>query len=118
MLHPSFNFFKTESESRLTLSQSLQVNLRLGGYSIWSVISQSHFHIISTSRLMSWTTFQPHGSSSTIEDFSKQYSRTLKNYSKRLQDYSNYYSRLQRAWGLVRHTPRVLKQGREKTDSY
>jgi hypothetical protein len=41
---------------------------------------------------MSWTTFQPHGSSSTIEDFSKQYSRTLKNYSKRLQDYSNYYT--------------------------
>jgi hypothetical protein len=48
---------------------------------------------------MSWTTFQPRGSSSTIEDFSKQYSRTLKNYSKRLQDYSkrlqdysNYYS--------------------------
>jgi hypothetical protein len=34
---------------------------------------------------MSWTTFQPRGSSSTIEDFSMQYSRTLKNYSKRLQ---------------------------------
>jgi hypothetical protein len=39
---------------------------------------------------MSWTTFQPRGSSSTIEDFSKQYSRMLKNYSQRLQDYSNY----------------------------
>jgi hypothetical protein len=38
---------------------------------------------------MSWTTFQPRGSSSTIEDFSKQYSMTLKDYSKRLQDYSN-----------------------------
>jgi hypothetical protein len=25
--------------------QSLQLNLRLGGYSIWSVILQSHFHI-------------------------------------------------------------------------
>jgi hypothetical protein len=48
---------------------------------------------------------QPRGSSSTIEDFSKQYLRTLKNYSKRLQDYSNYYSRLQRARGLVGHTP-------------
>jgi hypothetical protein len=36
---------------------------------------------------MSWTTFQPRGNSSTIEDFSKQYSRMLKNYSKRLQDY-------------------------------
>jgi hypothetical protein len=67
---------------------------------------------------MSWTTFQPHGSSSTIEDFSKQYLRTLKNYSKRLQDYSNYYSRLQRARGLVGHTPRVLMQGRKRTNSY
>jgi hypothetical protein len=101
ILHPSFKFFKTEdSESRLTLSQSLQLNLRLGGYSIWSAILQSHFHIISTSRLMSWTTFQPRGSSSTIEDFSKQYSRTLKNYSQRLQEYLNYYTRLQCAWGL------------------
>jgi hypothetical protein len=62
-------------------------------------------HIISTSRLMSWTTFQPRGSSSTIEDFSKQHSRTLKNYSQRLQDYSNYYTRLQCARGLVEHTP-------------
>jgi hypothetical protein len=61
---------------------------------------------------------QPRGSSSTIEDFSKQYSRTLKNYSKRLQDYSNYYSRLQLARGLVGHTPRVLMQGKKKTDSY
>jgi hypothetical protein len=25
--------------------QSLQLNLRLGGYSIWSAILQSHFHI-------------------------------------------------------------------------
>jgi hypothetical protein len=45
MLHPSFKFFKTGAESRLTLSQSLQLNLRLGGYSIWSAILQSHFHI-------------------------------------------------------------------------
>jgi CRISPR/Cas system-associated protein Cas10 (large subunit of type III CRISPR-Cas system) len=67
---------------------------------------------------MSWTTFQPHGSLSTIEDFSKQYSRTLKNYSKRLRDYSNYYSRLQHARGLVEHTPRVLMKGRKKTDTY
>jgi hypothetical protein len=28
-----------------TLSQSLQLNLRLGGYSIWSAILQLHFHI-------------------------------------------------------------------------
>jgi hypothetical protein len=64
---------------------------------------------------MSWTTFQPRGSSSTIEDFSEQYLRTLKNYSKRLQDYSNYYSRLQRARGLVGFTTRVLMQGRRKS---
>jgi hypothetical protein len=88
------------------------------GCSIWSAILQSQFHIISTSRLMSWTTFQPHGSSSTIEDFSKQYSRTLKNYSQRLHDYSNYYIRLQCAQGLVGHTPRVPMQGRMNTDSY
>jgi hypothetical protein len=93
-------------DSRLTLSLILEFNLRLGCYSIWSVILQSHFHIILTSRLMSWTTFQPHDSSSTIKDFSKKYSRTLKNYSKRLQNYSNY-SRLQSARGLVGHTPRV-----------
>jgi hypothetical protein len=67
---------------------------------------------------MSWTTFQHRGSSSTVEDFSKQYSRMLKNYSKRLQDYSNYYFRLQRAQGLVGHTPRVVMQGRKKTNSY
>jgi hypothetical protein len=30
---------------RWTLNQSLQLNLRLGGYSIWSAILQSHFHI-------------------------------------------------------------------------
>jgi hypothetical protein len=57
MLHPSFKFFKTEdSELRLTLSWSLQLNLRLGGYSIWSAILQSHFHIISTSRQMNFKT--------------------------------------------------------------
>jgi hypothetical protein len=36
---------------------------------------------------MSRTTFQPRGSSSTTEDFSKKYSRTLKKYSKKLQVY-------------------------------
>jgi hypothetical protein len=30
---------------RWTLRQSLQLHLRLGGYSIWSEILQSHFHI-------------------------------------------------------------------------
>jgi hypothetical protein len=32
---------------RWTLSQSLRLNLRLGGYSIWSAILQSHLHISS-----------------------------------------------------------------------
>jgi hypothetical protein len=45
-------------------------------------------------------------------------STTLRNYLKRLQDYSNCYSRLQCARGLVVHTPWVLMQGRMKTDSY
>jgi hypothetical protein len=56
---------------------------------------------------MSWTTFQPHGSSSIIEDISKQYLRMPEDYSEKLQDYLNYYSRLQSARGLVGHTPRV-----------
>jgi hypothetical protein len=48
--HVSFGFFSgfcgTFCQNfRWTLSQSLQLNLRLGGYSIWSVILQSHFHI-------------------------------------------------------------------------
>jgi hypothetical protein len=30
---------------QMDLSQSLRLNLRLGGYSIWSAILQSHFHI-------------------------------------------------------------------------
>jgi hypothetical protein len=115
-LHPLVYFFKTkDSDSRLTLSLILRLNLRLGGYSIWSVILQSHFHIISTSKQMSWSTFQPRGSSSTVEDFSKQYSRTLKNESKRLQDYSNYHSRLQRARGLVGNTPWVPARKEEGT---
>jgi hypothetical protein len=54
----------------------------------------------------------------SIKDFYKQYSRMLTNYSKRLQDYLNYYYRLQCARGLVEHTPRVLMQGRKKMDSY
>jgi hypothetical protein len=87
MLHPSFNFFQ-DGRFGIKIDPQLEsaTQLRLGGYSIWSAILQPHFHIISTSRQMSWTTFQPHGSSSTIEDFSKQYSRTLKKYSKRIQD--------------------------------
>jgi hypothetical protein len=57
-------------------------------------------------------TFQPCDSSSTIEDFSKQYSRTLKNYSNMLQDYSSYYSQLQSVRGHVGHAPRIPILGR------
>jgi hypothetical protein len=42
---PDFSGFSCQI-FRWTLSQSLQLNLRLGGYSIWSAILQSHFHII------------------------------------------------------------------------
>jgi hypothetical protein len=49
--HVSFGFFSPDfsgyscQDFRWTLSQSLRLNLRLGGYSIWSAILQSHFHI-------------------------------------------------------------------------
>jgi hypothetical protein len=49
--HVAFGFFSLDflgfscQDFRWTLSQSLRLNLRLGGYSIWSVILQSHFHI-------------------------------------------------------------------------
>jgi hypothetical protein len=48
--HVSFGFFFGFfgiflQNFRWTLSQSLQLNLWLGGYSIWSAILQSHFHI-------------------------------------------------------------------------
>jgi hypothetical protein len=51
--HVSFGFFSPDfsgyscQDFRWTLSQSLRLNLRLGGYSIWSAILQSHFHISS-----------------------------------------------------------------------
>jgi hypothetical protein len=41
---PDFSGYSCQN-FRWTLSQSLQLNLRLGGYSIWSEILQSHFHI-------------------------------------------------------------------------
>jgi hypothetical protein len=50
--HVSFGFFSPDfsgyscQDFRWTLSQSLRLNLRLRGYSIWSAILQSHFHII------------------------------------------------------------------------
>jgi hypothetical protein len=47
--HVSFSFFSgffgIFLPNRWILSQSLQLNLRLRGYSIWSAILQSHFHI-------------------------------------------------------------------------
>jgi hypothetical protein len=49
--HVSFGFFSPDfsgyscQDFRWILSQSLRLNLRLGGYSIWSAILQSHFHI-------------------------------------------------------------------------
>jgi hypothetical protein len=116
MLHPSFNFFQN-GRFRIKIDPQLEfvTQPKARGLLHMECVLQPHFHIISTSRLMSWTTFQPHGSSSAIEDFSKQYSRMLKNYSRRLQDYSKYYSRLQCARGLVGHTSRVLMQGRRKS---
>jgi hypothetical protein len=36
---------KNCQDFRWTLSQSLRLNLRLGGYSIWSAILHSHLHI-------------------------------------------------------------------------
>jgi hypothetical protein len=51
--HVSFVFFSPDfsgfscQDFRWTLSQSLRLNLRLGGYSIWSAILQSHLHISS-----------------------------------------------------------------------
>jgi hypothetical protein len=41
---PDFSGYSCQN-FRWTLSQSLQLNLRLGGYSTWSAILQSHFHI-------------------------------------------------------------------------
>jgi hypothetical protein len=49
--HVSFGFFSPDfsgyscQDFRWILSQRLRLNLRLGGYSIWSAILQSHFHI-------------------------------------------------------------------------
>jgi hypothetical protein len=52
---------------RWTLSQSLRLNLRLGGYSIWSAILQSHFHI----------SFGFKTRRAFFEDLRGQHSRTL-----------------------------------------
>jgi hypothetical protein len=69
--HVSFGFFSPDfsgyscQDFRWTLSLSLRLNLRLGGYSIWSAILQSHFHInFKTTRAF-------------FEDLRGQHSRTL-----------------------------------------
>jgi hypothetical protein len=51
---------------------------RLGGYSIWSAILQSHFHI----------NFR-FNNTGIVDDLQEQNLRTLGDYSRRLQDYSN-----------------------------
>jgi hypothetical protein len=48
--HASFGFFSGFfriflKKLQMDPQQSLQLNLSLGGYSIWSAILQSHFHI-------------------------------------------------------------------------
>jgi hypothetical protein len=71
--HVSFGFFSPDfsgfscQDFRWTLSQSLRLNLRLGGYSIWSAILQSHLHI--SSGFKTRLTF--------FEDLRRQYLRTL-----------------------------------------
>jgi hypothetical protein len=71
--HVSFCFFSPDfsgfscQDFRWTLSQSPRLNLRLGAYSIWSAILQSHPHIGSSFKTR--RTF--------FEDLRRQYSRTL-----------------------------------------
>jgi hypothetical protein len=71
--HVSFGFFSPDfsgfswQDFRWTLSQSLRLNLRLEGYSIWSAILQSHFHI--SFGFKTRRTF--------FEDLRGQHSRTL-----------------------------------------
>jgi hypothetical protein len=71
--HVSFRFFSPDFSGyscqgvRWTLSQSLRLNLRLGGYSIWSAILQSHFHI----------SFGFKDNTGFVEDLRGQHSRTL-----------------------------------------
>jgi hypothetical protein len=71
--HVSFGFFSPDfsgfscQDFRWTLSQSLRLNLRLGGYSIWSAILQSHLHISSGFKTRH----------AFFEDLRRQFSRTL-----------------------------------------
>jgi hypothetical protein len=67
--HVSFGFLSPDFSgfSYQDFSQSLRLNLRLGGYSIWSAILQSHLHISS-----GFKTRQ-----AFVEDLRRQHSRTL-----------------------------------------
>jgi hypothetical protein len=62
--HVSFDFFYPGfsgffcQDFRWTLNQSLRLNLRLGGYSIWSAILQSHIHINFKTTLAFLKTFE------------------------------------------------------------
>jgi hypothetical protein len=71
--HVSFGFFSPDflgyscQDFRWTLSQSRRLNLRLGGYSKWSAILQSHFHI----------SFGYKTTRAFLKDLRGQHSRTL-----------------------------------------
>jgi hypothetical protein len=71
--HVSFGYFSPDfsgfscQDFRWTLSQSLRLNLRLGGYSICSAILQSHLHISSDFKTKR----------AFFEDLRRQFSRTL-----------------------------------------
>jgi hypothetical protein len=71
--HVSFGFFSPDfsgfscQDFRWTLSQSLRINLRLGGYSIWSAILQSHLQI----------SFGFKTRRAFFEDLRRRHSRTL-----------------------------------------
>jgi hypothetical protein len=82
--HVSFGFFSGFYEIRLTelqIDPQLESAIRLkalGLHSIWNAILQITFSI--------WFLLQD--DASTIEDFQEENSRTLADYSRRLQDYS------------------------------
>ena len=72
---------------------------------------------ISTSRQMSWSTFQPLGSLVTIEDFYQPaVLEMIKNYSEKLQDYSNLLLSTAKCSRACRaYTLGTCKEGRRQT---
>jgi hypothetical protein len=95
--HVSFGFFSPDfsgfscQDFRWTLSQSLRLNLRLGVYSIWSAILQSHLHISSGFKTR-WAFF---------EDLRRQCSSTL---GTTREDF-----KIAQTLGLLEKTSRLLK---------